>query len=76
MSYRGTFIGFVTRFEPERAREAILKAYETAKGNAVAAATILDVSHRSLLRFVNVLELQVQIDKVRVDNHHPWRGHK
>jgi hypothetical protein len=65
MGYRPTPWGILVRTKPDEARQRILTAYLATSGNATRAAGLLDVSHRSLLRYVARLDLGAEIEKIR-----------
>jgi hypothetical protein len=55
-------IGALARFEPDRAREAIVAAFVDAEGVGVRAAAALGISYRNLTRLVAKLGLGERID--------------
>ncbi len=75
MAFRATRWAYLVRFEPDKAKQKILQAFKKTKGNAVKAAELLDVSHRSLTRAVGALSLTDEIDKLRGEQGHPWTSH-
>ncbi len=72
MPYRMTQWTYLVKFEPEKAKRKILQAYKKTKGNAVKAAEVLELSHRSLTRAVSVLKLTEEIDRLRAEMGYQW----
>lgn len=60
-----TLLGSLVLYEPQLARERILEALRAEHGNLTHTAKRLDVSHRSLLRWVAELGLQRDVDLIR-----------
>ncbi len=65
MSYRRTPWGQLVEKHPTEARKRILTAFLATDGNTTQAARHLDVSHRSLCRYVKRLAIENQIKKIR-----------
>ena len=51
--------------DPSSAKQQILFAYIANGGNAIHTAKFLDISHRSLMRYVKKLSLGADIKKIR-----------
>lgn len=52
--------------DPEAAKGRIIAAYQQTNGNAVKAAEVLGVTHRTLMRWVKRMSLEADIEHVRV----------
>lgn len=63
--FRPTPWGHLVREQPGEAKQRILAAFLATAGNAVRAAEMLDVSHRSLCRYVQRLNLAAEIERIR-----------
>lgn len=82
MSYRMTELGVLVRLDPPAAKRAILNAYQAAGANLHAAAQALDVTARSLHRYVLALNLQGDLSRLRARairdgsaHRGRWEGH-
>ena len=72
MAFRSTPWAYLAKFEPAKAKRKILAAYKRAGGNAVKAAAVLGMAHRSLTRLTTALGLTAQVDAIRTAEGHPW----
>lgn len=68
MSYRKSELGLMMQVNEQAARARIVEAYRKAEGYVPAAASILGVGARSLVRWTTELDLRKEVDKIRVDN--------
>lgn len=63
--FRHTEWSYLIRFRASEARTKILDAYRETSGNAVHAAEVMGISHRSLLTYVRRLDLREDIRRIR-----------
>lgn len=63
--YREQVLGALVRVAPDQAKAQILEAYRRQEGLTVDAAQMLGVGRRTLQRWVKLLALHAQIDRIR-----------
>jgi hypothetical protein len=68
MSYERTEIGTLVKSDPASAAEALVKLFESARGNTVHAALLAGVDHSTLKRWVTKLDeykVRAKLEKIR-----------
>ena len=65
MAYQEQELGLLVRARPAEAKRRILAAYQKSSGYVDAAASILGVGARSLVRWTSALDLQRAVEKIR-----------
>lgn len=65
MAFRLVPLGLLVKLDPEKAATQIRDAFDRAGGNAMAAADALQVSARTLDRYVDDLGLREELEELR-----------
>ena len=65
MPYRASELVRLVRADTDAATDRIITAHLATRGNTTHAARLLDVSHRSLRRYIRSLKLDQSIEAIR-----------
>lgn len=75
MTFRFVPLGLLVKLEPERAARQIRDAVERAGANIAAAADALDVTERTLHRYIGDLGLRDELEAMRLKASEEGRRH-
>lgn len=66
MAYKEQELGLLIKCKPTEATEILIRAFIKSGGHVENAATLLGAHKRSIFRWVNILGINDEIDKIRV----------